>query len=102
MPVATAKSYLTPEQRTHFLEHGWVRVPKSIPLEHIERFTADVWIRLGYDKDDPSTWEEEKFRMPRQREMPWPEFAPKAWGAICEHVIVGRLYASATMSMLHR
>ena len=79
-------SYLTPEQRAHFLDHGWVRIPKAVPKEHIELFTKDVWIRLGYDKGDPATWEEERFRMPRHREMPWPEFAPKAYGAMCECV----------------
>ena len=76
-------SYLTLEQRAHFLDHGWVRIPKAVPKEHIKLFTKDVWIRLGYDKDDPATWEEERFGMPRHREMPWPEFAPKAYGAIC-------------------
>ena len=79
-------SYLTPEQRAHFLDHGWVRIPRAVPREHIELFTKDVWIRLGYDKNDPSTWEEERFRMPRHREMLWPEFAPKAYGAMCECV----------------
>ena len=79
-------SYLTPEQSAHFLDHGWVRIPRAVPREHIELFTKDVWIRLGYDKSDPSTWEEERFRMPRHREMLWPEFAPKAYGAMCECV----------------
>ncbi|KAF9455488.1 hypothetical protein BDZ94DRAFT_709389 [Collybia nuda] len=76
-------SHLTPEQRVHFLEHGWVKVPNAVPKENIELYTKDIWIRLGYDKDDPSTWEEERFRMPRQREMPWAQFAPKGYGAIC-------------------
>jgi hypothetical protein len=53
-------SYLTPEQRTHFLEHGWVRIPKAITPENIAKFSDDVWVRLGYDKDDMSTWKEEK------------------------------------------
>jgi len=79
-------SHLTPEQRVHFLEHGWVKVPNAVPKENIELYTKDIWIRLGYDKDDPSTWEEERFRMPRQREMPWAQFAPKGYGAICEIV----------------
>ncbi|KAF8584672.1 hypothetical protein K439DRAFT_1633385 [Ramaria rubella] len=84
MPVANAA--LTDEQRTHFLEHGWLRIPKAVPPEHIARFVGDVWIRLGYDREDPSTWVEEKFRMPRQREMLWKDFSPKAWSAICEVV----------------
>jgi hypothetical protein len=76
---ATLLSYLDS------LKHGWVRIPNAVPKKHIELFTKDIWIRLGYDKDDPSTWEEERFRMPRQREMP-SEFAPKAYGTMCEYI----------------
>ncbi|KAF9455536.1 hypothetical protein BDZ94DRAFT_1316130 [Collybia nuda] len=77
---------LTPEQHTHFLEHGWVKIPQAIPKEHVDLYTKDLWVRLGYDKNDPSTWEEETFRMPRHREMPWSQFAPKGYAAICEVV----------------
>jgi hypothetical protein len=93
MTVETV-SYLTPEQRAYFLEHGWVRIPQAVPKEHIELYTKDIWIRLGYDKDDPSTWDEERFRMPRHREMPWPEFAPKANGAICACNISSQLLST--------
>ena len=57
---------LSEEQRQHFLEHGWVRIPKAIPPENIEKFSSDVWVRLGYDKDDMSTWKQEQVsnRMP--------------------------------------
>ncbi|KIJ35524.1 hypothetical protein M422DRAFT_34651, partial [Sphaerobolus stellatus SS14] len=67
----------------HFLEHGWVRIPKAIPPEYIERFSGDVWVRLGYDKDDMSTWTQERIHMPRHREILWKEFTPKAWSVIC-------------------
>lgn len=26
----------------------------------VEKFAGDVWVRLGYDKDDKSTWKGEK------------------------------------------
>ncbi|KAF8583488.1 hypothetical protein K439DRAFT_1348404 [Ramaria rubella] len=78
------QSFLTPEQRMHFLERGWVRVPKAIPPENIEKFSHDVWVRLGYDKDDMSTWKEETIHMPRQREMLWKDFTPQGWRIICE------------------
>ena len=68
--IVETTSYLT-EQRVHFLEHGWVCISQAVPKEHIELYPKDtVWIRLGYDEYDPSTWEEERFRMPRHREMP--------------------------------
>ncbi|KAI0633815.1 hypothetical protein C8Q77DRAFT_814098 [Trametes polyzona] len=76
--------YLTAEQRTHFLEHGWVRIPKAVKEEYLRAFTENVWVRLGYDPEDKSTWEKEKIHMPRHREIPTREFIPKAWGAMCE------------------
>ena len=54
--------YLSPEQRTHFLEHGWVRIPKAVREEHLKAFTENVWVRLGYDPGDRTTWTKEKVR----------------------------------------
>jgi len=84
MGSATEMYTLTSEQRAHFLEHGWIRISKAIPPENLERFAGDVWIRLGYDKNDPSTWKQERIHMPRHREMLWKDFTPKAWAAICQ------------------
>ncbi|KDQ06571.1 hypothetical protein BOTBODRAFT_121296 [Botryobasidium botryosum FD-172 SS1] len=76
--------YLSAQQREHFLEHGWVRIPNAIPKEHVELFSSNVWIRLGYDPEDKSTWKQEKVHMPRHRQIPTKDFAPIAWGAMCE------------------
>lgn len=54
---------LTPEMRQHFLEHGWVRVPDAVPLENVKYFVEDVWVRLGYDPKDKSTWEQWNVRL---------------------------------------
>ncbi|THH19324.1 hypothetical protein EUX98_g8797 [Antrodiella citrinella] len=80
----TEYKYLTREQRAHFLEHGWVRIPQGVPEENINKFTENVWVRLGYDPEDKSTWDKEKIHMPRHQEIPTSEFMPKAWGAMCE------------------
>lgn len=76
--------FLTPKQRTYFLEHGWIRIPKAVPDDIIRQFTENVWVRLGYDPNNKSTWTKEKIHMPRHREIPTPDFMPKAWGAMCE------------------
>jgi len=78
--------FLTAEQRQHFLEHGWLVVPNSIPKEHIDKWMADVWTRLGYNPNDPSTWTEEVIHMPRHRDMLTKNFSPDAWQAMCELV----------------
>ncbi|KAJ3477671.1 hypothetical protein NLI96_g10305 [Meripilus lineatus] len=75
---------LSSEQREHFLEHGWLKVSKAVPPENIRRFTEDVWVRLGYDPDDQTTWTQEKIHMPRHREVITKDFMPKAWDAMCE------------------
>lgn len=63
MPSTEQKeTFLTPEQRAHFLEHGWVKIPKAIPPENIEKFAGDMWVRLGMDPNDITTWTEEKVR----------------------------------------
>lgn len=59
MAVAEYK-YLTPEQREHFLQHGWVKIPKAVKEEYLRAFTENVWVRLGYDPDDKATWTKEK------------------------------------------
>jgi len=84
--MLTTNSVLTEEQRTHFLEHGWLHVPGAVPPENLQRYVGDVWIRSGYDPKDTSTWEEEKILMPRQKEMDWKSFSPKGWAAICTYI----------------
>ena len=59
MAIAEYK-YLTPEQREHFLQHGWVKIPKAVKEEYLKAFTENVWVRLGFDPDDKSTWTKEK------------------------------------------
>jgi hypothetical protein len=44
----------------------------------------DFWVRLGWDKDDKSTWKEEYLKMPRHREVETYKFCPDAWKAMCE------------------
>ncbi|OCB87948.1 hypothetical protein A7U60_g4905 [Sanghuangporus baumii] len=51
---------MTPDLRKQFLEKGWVKIEGAISLENIKKFSDDVWIRLGYDPQDKSTWEKEK------------------------------------------
>ncbi|PAV15566.1 hypothetical protein PNOK_0842400 [Pyrrhoderma noxium] len=77
-------SVMTPELRKQFLEKGWVKIEGAISLENIKSFSDDVWIRLGFDPNDKTTWEKEKIHMPRHREVPMKQFSPKGWAAICE------------------
>jgi hypothetical protein len=44
----------------------------------------DLWVRIGQDENDKSTWQTEYLHLPRHREVPAEEFAPEAWNKIID------------------
>lgn len=76
--------FLTVKQIDHFMNSGWVSIPNCFTKQQAEEWAKDLWTRLGYDKNDPSTWVLEKINMPVLNYIDACELAPKAWGAICE------------------
>lgn len=97
----SSTSVLTPEEKEHFLTHGWIKYvhttstprPASNPLSRIsnaftkaqaDTFTANVWTRLNMDPNDRSTWTRLRTNMPWHNTFDASEFAPRAWAAICE------------------
>lgn len=77
---------LTAEQADHFVQHGWVKVEHCFTREAASRATRDVWVRLGMDPNDKSTWTNEQNGMPAQNRFPIKDFAPRAWDALCDIV----------------
>lgn len=82
----TQEHFLSAEQQAHFLERGWVRIPGGIPKENVQKFTRNVWVRLGYSPTNKLTWASETVHMPRHREIPHKEFAPDMYKAMCENL----------------
>lgn len=76
--------YLTPAQAEQFIEQGHIVLHDCFPRELAEEWTRLAWKRLGYDANDPATWEESRVHMPTMNRFEWKEFMPKAWGAACE------------------
>ncbi|KAB5591271.1 hypothetical protein CTheo_5274 [Ceratobasidium theobromae] len=72
------------EQVDFFMDHGYVVIKQAIKENWIERVTHDVWIRLGFDPGDSSTWTKERIHQPWHRRALAKDVAPAAWGAICE------------------
>ena len=75
---------LTPEQREQFLTEGHIVIRGAFP-----RAEAIAWVReecahIGYDLDDPSTWEKEYIRIETKRRVTLDEYAPAAWEASCD------------------
>ncbi|OCT48955.1 hypothetical protein CLCR_11328 [Cladophialophora carrionii] len=68
---STGYKVLTPDQVSHFMQHGYVVIEQCFSKEASDEWTKDVWTRLGIrpcGHDDV------------------PDFAPKAWDAICDLV----------------
>ncbi|KAE9410717.1 hypothetical protein BT96DRAFT_235871 [Gymnopus androsaceus JB14] len=74
--------YLSPEQVDHFLEHGYVVIQQGFTREKAAEWTKTMWIRLGLDPDDKSTWDRERIHMPSHRWEDVATFAPKVWDAM--------------------
>jgi hypothetical protein len=78
--------YLSDEERAHFLEHGWLRVPGAINPKYLDEWMADLWTRLDYSPTDKSTWKDTYVKLPRHREVPVSDFCPDAWNKMVEIV----------------
>lgn len=75
---------LSREQTEQFLNDGYVVIHDCFSREFAESWTDNAFKRLGYDVNDPKTWEQEIVHMPSAQRMPMEEIAPKAWRAACE------------------
>jgi hypothetical protein len=82
--VTSRYQVLTDEDAEHFLAKGFVAIRGCFTRAAAQEFTAPVWDRLGYDRDDPSTWTEPVTHLAGRRKLDVREFAPKAWGAVCD------------------
>ncbi|KZT50622.1 hypothetical protein CALCODRAFT_504492 [Calocera cornea HHB12733] len=72
---------LTQEQVDHFMEKGYVKLPGAIPEETMKKWTADLWVRLGMDPNDKSTWDKEELHMPTHKSESMKTFAPLVYEA---------------------
>ncbi|THH01554.1 hypothetical protein EW026_g1142 [Hermanssonia centrifuga] len=75
---------LTAEQIDFFLENGYVVIKQAFTKEKADAFTKNIWVRLGMDPNDKSTWNQERVHMPPINREKVATFAPKAWEAIKE------------------
>ncbi|KAF5384724.1 hypothetical protein D9757_006214 [Collybiopsis confluens] len=73
---------LVAEQVDFFLDNGYLVIPNAFTKEKAEKLTKTMWIRLGLDPNDKSTWSKERIHMPFHRREAVATFAPKAWDAM--------------------
>jgi hypothetical protein len=77
---------LTDEQVQSFLDKGYLIVKDCLEQSISQRWIDEAYERLGYDKNDPSTWTTDIVWMDHKNQMPVREVAPKAWAAILDVV----------------
>ncbi|KAF8971498.1 hypothetical protein BDZ97DRAFT_1723974 [Flammula alnicola] len=80
--MAKEFEYLTLEQVDHFLEFGYIVIKNAFSKEQAAEQIKNIWLRLGLDPNDKSTWGSERIHMPSHNREKVAAFAPKAWAAI--------------------
>ncbi|KDQ62673.1 hypothetical protein JAAARDRAFT_189966 [Jaapia argillacea MUCL 33604] len=75
---------LTPDQVNQFLEDGYIVIKGAFTKEQSAEWTKDMWVRLGLDPNDKSTWTKDRTHMPYHKREEVAKFAPKAWAAMTE------------------
>ena len=78
--------HLSPDQIATWMQYGFVKVPQAFTRGQCSDFTKDLWVRLGFDPNDMSTWTRDMTWMAWHKDVEVSDFAPKAWGAICDIV----------------
>ncbi|KAG7099515.1 hypothetical protein E1B28_001360 [Marasmius oreades] len=76
--------YLSQEQVDQFLEQGYIVVKNAFSRDAAAQWTETIWIRLGLDPNDKTTWDRERIHMPSHKREEVVKFAPKAWAAITD------------------
>jgi hypothetical protein len=77
---------LNDAQVQSFLDNGYLVVPNCLDLAIAERWIDQAYERLGYDRNDPSTWTKGIIWMDHQNQMAVRDLAPRAWDAILDVV----------------
>jgi ribosomal protein S18 acetylase RimI-like enzyme len=88
---------LTPQQLSHFMEHGFVVVRRAIDAQLCEQWRTQALERVGVDPSDPGTYPSELTGVPSKRSLPVDVLAPRAWAAMCD-LIGGPQRAAAVPS----
>jgi hypothetical protein len=75
---------LSKQEIEQFVNNGFVQLSDCFDRDFARRWTDEAFVRLGYDPDNPATWEKPIVHMPDESRVLVKEFAPKAYDAICQ------------------
>ena len=75
---------LTADQIDHFLEKGYIILRNCFEDDLAAEWRELAFRRLGYDPQDPGTWEQPRVHLSSMNRISVKDFAPVAWTAICD------------------
>lgn len=79
-----AMRVLTDDDVEHFLRKGYVKIEAAFTRDVAAEWCDRCFLRLGYDKEDKSTWAEQRIHMGGDEHVLVKEFAPRVYDAICD------------------
>lgn len=59
------------------MENGYVVIKEAFSKEKAAEWSKHLWVRLGLDPNDKSTWTRERIHMPWHKREPPSTFSPK-------------------------
>ena len=80
--------FLSPEDITHFIQHGYVTVKNCFSRELAKERTDFACKRLGVVRDDPTTWHIKRINMALEHTEDMKAYSPRAFAAAAD--LVGR------------
>ena len=69
------------------MEDGFIVIKNGFTKEKAAEWTESIWVRLGLDPNDKSTWDKDRIHMPWHRRENVASFAPKVCSAQCMRVL---------------
>lgn len=76
-PAARPTDIILVDQVDHFLNHGYIVIKNAFTERKAAEWTENIWVRMGLDQNDKSTWDRERIHMPSHKREPVALFAPK-------------------------
>lgn len=86
MNARAPAAVLSPEDRKHFLENGYVALRDCFTTRACQAWKKDAIRRLGCDADNPKTWKEDLVFLKSTEAVVLEQFAPKVLAATAELV----------------
>ena len=68
---------LPAEDVEFFLQNGYIVIKHAFSRDKAVDWSKDIWVRLGMDPKDKSTWTRERIHMPWHKREPVSVFSPR-------------------------